>query len=375
MIKIIREVRNTKYEVRKASSYFVLRTSYIINYVRHFFLLLIAFTTTAISSAQDIHFSQFMQSPLNLNPAQTGNFDGAYRFVGNFRRQWSSVTIPYQTFGLSADAKNFLRKKNINAGTSLYYDKTGDSHFSTLQFNLAGSYTIKLNKPATEFLFIGIQSGFTQRRIDYSNLTFDNQFNGFVYDPNIPSVETFENDGRIYLNLNAGINWVKNFEERKSVSAGIALFNLTKPPQSFFGNDQIRLDRRLSFNLTGQGKLTDKFDLLPSILFMAQGTYRELILGTSIKYIMTDNRNHYRNTSNHVYRALYAGFWARTRDAGFVAIGMDYDQWYVGLSYDINFSNLRPASLGRGGFEVSVIYIIRDVLPKRLKYKVCPDFM
>jgi type IX secretion system PorP/SprF family membrane protein len=325
------------------------------------------------ATCQDIHFSQFNSSPLNLNPAQTGNFDGAYRFVGNLRRQWSSVTIPYQTFGFSADARNFLRLKNVGTGISLYNDNTGDSHFSTLQLNLAGAYTIPISK--TQAIALGIQSGITQRRIDYSNLTYDEQYNGFIYDPTIPSTESFQNDGRVYANLNTGINWVYTKEERKQISSGISLFNLTRPPQSFFGNDQIRLDRRLSFNISSQWKLNDRFDLLPATLFMAQGTFRELIIGSSIKYIMEDNGAKTRNRKERNYRALYVGGWARTRDAGFISLGMDYDDWNFGLSYDINLSNLRPASHGRGGFELSVIYIIRDVLPKRLNYRACPDFM
>jgi len=32
---------------------------------------------------QDIHFSQYNMSPLNLNPAFTGSFDGDYRAGGN----------------------------------------------------------------------------------------------------------------------------------------------------------------------------------------------------------------------------------------------------------------------------------------------------
>jgi len=316
-----------------------------------------------------------MQSPLNLNPAQTGNFDGAYRFVGNARRQWSSITIPYQTFGVSADAKNFLRKKNTGAGISLYHDKTGDSHFSTFQLNLAGSYTFKLSRNASQFLTLGVQGGFTQRRIDYSNLTFDNQYNGFYYDPNIPSTEIFENEGRFYPNLNTGINWVRIYQDRKRISSGIALFNMTRPKQSFFGNDQIRLDRRISYNISAQYPLSNRIDLLPSLLFMAQGKFSELILGSSVKYILEDNRSKYKNSSVHHYRAVYVGGWARTRDAGYISIGMDYDEWFFGLSYDINLSNLKPASQGRGGFELAIIYIIRDRLPPRLKYKVCPDFM
>ena len=35
--------------------------------------------------AQDPNFSQFFASPLTLNPALTGKFDGLYRIAGNYR--------------------------------------------------------------------------------------------------------------------------------------------------------------------------------------------------------------------------------------------------------------------------------------------------
>jgi type IX secretion system PorP/SprF family membrane protein len=342
--------------------------NYIVSYSSKKILLCPILLFLAFSSvAQDIHFSQFMYSPLTLNPAQTGNFKGSYRLVSNFRRQWSSITIPYQTFGFSADARDFKRIKNLGTGISMYYDRTGDSHFSTLAVNLSTSYRFIFNNVRPEYVSIGIQGGFTQRRIDYSNLSFDNQYNGFYYDPSLPSVETFANAGRIYPNLNVGINYTKYFEKRKSVTGGIALFNITKPGQSFFNNDQIKLDRRLGMNLGLQYQIGDKWDILPASSFMIQGTYKEFILGSSLKYILADNKRE--------YRAIYVGAWGRAKDAGFISVGMDYDEWYFGVSYDVNMSNLRPASNGRGGFEVSVIYIVPPYLPKRLKYKVCPDFM
>ncbi len=317
-------------------------------------------------SGQDIHFSQFVSSPMNLNPALTGNFKGGYRFVGNGRRQWSSVTLPYQTLALSADANNFLRLKNVGAGMSLYQDKTGDSHFSTFLMNLAASYRIRINKDSTQFISLGVQSGFTSRRIDYSNLYYDNQFNGYVYDASTPSIEEFQNAGRIYANLNAGINWTYTIKERTGISAGFSIFNLSNPKQSFFNNNFILLDKRYTLHAAGQFKLSERFDLLPNLLFMTQGTFKEFNVGTSLKYIVNGNPTK--------YRALYIGGSLRAGDAGFAMIGMDYQKLYVGLSYDINYSNLKPASNYRGGMEFAVIYIL-DVLPKKRMYKICPSYI
>lgn len=100
---------------------------------------------------------------------------------------------------------------------------------------------------------------------------------------------------------------------------------------------------------------------------MSQGTFKELIFGAAAKYILLDERG--------VYRALYFGGWYRNKDAGFVSVGMDYDSWNVGVSYDINISNLTPASNMKGGLEISVIYILRQFKPDRIKHRICPDYI
>ena len=317
--------------------------------------------------AQDIHFSQYNSSPMNLNPALTGMFDGDYRFVGNQRNQWRSITLPYtyHTYGGSADARNFMDKENVNAGFSLYNDKAGDSKFSTLQLNLAGAYSKAID--TSHSVTIGIQTGFTQRKINYDNLSFDSQYNGLYYDPGTGNGESFAKTSFIYLNLNSGISWSYIPRERFKIMAGMALYNINKPKQSFFNDRDIKLDRKITLFGSGQFKVNEKLDVLPSFLFMGQGRYREYLVGSSVKYILEDIVGK--------YRAVYIGSWFRMRDAGFISAGMDYDNINVGISYDINVSNLRPASRSRDGFEVSVIYIIKKFVPFRTKHKACPTFI
>ncbi len=333
--------------------------------MKHLFsIALVVFASIAIG--QDIHFSQFNASPLNLNPALAGQFDGDYRFVGNQRTQWKSVTVPYNTIAFSADARNFP-SDNIGAGLSIFHDKTGDSQFRTIAVNLAGSYLQPISSDSLQSLSFGIQTGFTQRSINYDALSFDNQYNGYYYDPSLAHNETFANEGRTYLNLNIGVGYFYQIERRKAVGFGVALHNLTKPKQSFFDNDDITLDTRFDIHANVQFPVADKVDVLPSILYRGQGTYKEFLLGGTAKYIMADGLGQ--------YRTVYGGIFARTKDAGYLLMGMDYDQWNVGISYDLNLSNLRPASRGRGGFEISVIYIIKNYKPVRVKHKACPNYI
>ncbi len=46
-------------------------------------------------AAQDIHFSEFYNTPLQLNPSYTGFFNGDYRFTAIYRDQWSTIGVPF----------------------------------------------------------------------------------------------------------------------------------------------------------------------------------------------------------------------------------------------------------------------------------------
>ena len=328
--------------------------------------LMLCFLTPLLAWGQDIHFSQFGAAPLNYNPALTGDFDGDYRFIGNYRTQWSAVTVPYLSYGLSADASSPLSLNGVGAGVSFLYDKTGDSQFSTLILNLATAYT-KYVGDSTHAVSFGGNFGFTNRTIDYSALQFGNQYNGFFFDGTINPNEAFTRDSRFYANVNLGTSYTFKKEDRKRIRAGVSLFNLTGPQQSFFDAAGIALDRRFNLHADAQWKLNDKFDVLPGLLWSQQGPFREIVAGSSAKYILINQ--------GPVYRAVYAGIWGRSRDAAFISGGMDYDNWRVGLSYDLNLSTLRPASNNRGGFEVSVIYIVRAFKPRKVKHIICPDYI
>ena len=315
--------------------------------------------------AQDIHFSQYDMSPINLNPAYVGQFVGDYRFVGNYRTQWSSVTIPYNTFSVSADARNLYN--NFSGGIIINQDKAGDSRFKTFQANVSGAYSIKVGTDSSQTISFGVQTGITNKSLSYDPLFFDVQYDGYAYDPTLSNQENFVKSSNTYLNLHTGVSYHKQIDKRKNINGGIALFNITKPKQSFYNESAVKLDRRLVINANSEWKVHEKVNILPSLLLMRQGKYTEFNFGASAKYILLDFIG--------LYRTVWAGFYYRNKDAGFVTVGMDYDNWKAGISYDINTSTLVPASRSRGGFEISVIYIINNTPFKRVQHRICPNYI
>src|SRR5215218_9074098 len=93
---------------------------------KSFFYLLITFFSNSVFS-QDIHFSQFFETPLLRNPALAGIFSGDLRIQAVYRTQWGSVTVPYQTGSVNAEYKLPMGSSNdfLSIGGQVLYDKAG----------------------------------------------------------------------------------------------------------------------------------------------------------------------------------------------------------------------------------------------------------
>jgi type IX secretion system PorP/SprF family membrane protein len=347
-------------------------------------LFVIATTLTLATSvsglfAQDIHFSQFFQSPLLLNPALCGQFEGSYRVGLNQRTQWRSVTTPYSTFAVGADANNItvpdglfnskdgnFAELPLNGGISIYSDKAGDSQLKTTGINLMAGKKIQSPFSNKSTFHVGAMLGFTSMKIDYSKLTYDSQWNGVNYDPNAPSGEVFPRAGRGYFNLNLGATYDRTIDDKRSFTAGISLYNLSRPKQSFFDEGYVKLDSR--FNLHGSYKqsINDQLSVEPMMLLMRQGKYTEFNIGGLAHYTLSE-KPWTRN-------GVYAGLFVRAKDSGFLVIGMQYGAWNGAVSYDINTSSLKPASNGRGGLEFSLLHTFSK-FPRKMNAKTCPNYM
>jgi type IX secretion system PorP/SprF family membrane protein len=219
---------------------------------------------------------------------------------------------------------------------------------------------VKIGDSKKNSLTGGLQFGWARKQIDPSQLVFNDQNSGGG------TVENFET-GKSYISLSTGLVWNTRFATRKNLQLGMAIHNLTQPNTNFYAAEEYRLDMRFSFHGNYQFKVSQKVDLIPSVLVMFQGPHQQITPGVNGKYII-DSRSHH-------YRAVYLGVWTRAGDAGFISMGMDWNTLNVGLSYDFNYSPLNVASNYRGGFELSFIYILSEALPKRQHYKTCPDYL
>lgn len=328
------------------------------------FTVLLFFVVFGIK-AQDIHFTQWMHAPHTYSPSSIGDFDGVYRFHGNYRNQWSSVTVPFVTFAGFAETNTLSNYVDgLSGAAGLVYDVTGDSKFSTTQLNLGAGYKLPLQDSLGEFR-IGILPTITQKKIDLDALKFDNQYNGYFYDGNLSTGEQLPRLSRWYLDFAIGAQFSKQIGDKLKLRTSLAAYNLLSPKQSFFNNNDIKLDGRFSWQIDAKYSMNEKLTLEPGIQFSQQGTYYAVNFGSMVSLDMSK--------TPYLKQAFFAGVYFRAVDSGDLIFGLDYDSWRFGVSYDINYSGLVPASNYRGGLEIAVIYIIPNKII-RPKYKVCPDY-
>jgi type IX secretion system PorP/SprF family membrane protein len=313
--------------------------------------------------SQDIHFSQFDQAPLWNNPAETGNFNGSARFMASQRSQWRSVTANYQTFALSAEFKSIKQSPwslSVLAGN----DIAGDSRFRTTQFQGQAAFEKKL-KGDSLVVIPGIGVGLTSRGFDPSALVYDAQWNGLAFDPSLPNQEVFARYNRVYPSVALGAQF-KGVWNNMNWQGGIAFNNLTRIRQSFFNDDEILLDKRVSIQARIRKKLNEQWSAEVLSMYQKQGKMNEFVFGGRAAYQIGSEI--WQN------RHVFVGIHRRRRDAVWIECGAQYDQWRFGVSYDINTSKLRPASAAKGGMEISISYIIPPK-PKLGKLKeICDPF-
>jgi type IX secretion system PorP/SprF family membrane protein len=314
--------------------------------------------------AQDIHFSQFFNAPQALGPGTIGGFDGDYRFNGIYRQQWRAVSIPYRTFAFGADAANAAGIKGLGLGAWLYNDRAGDSRLNQFHFSFGSSWTQHFGAEKEHALTGGAQFGITSITLDPSALTFDSQYNGFYFDPDLGTGEQFARSSMVHPDLHLGGVYRYHPEARTELQLGVGLFNLTHPAIGFLGGPGVPLDQRTTVHAKAQFPIATKLDLLPMFQYMTQGTFNELDLGANLRYILLDRYG--------LNRALQFGAHYRAADAGYLYAGVEYDDWTFGLSYDINTSDLVPASRNRGAIEFTAIRILRKHPAIPVRFKACP---
>jgi len=334
------------------------------------YTLLIVLSFTGVN-AQDIHFSQFYQSPLNLNPALTGVMNCSQRVVGNYRNQWAAVlgSNAYNTYSVSYDRKMAVgRTDYFGVGGTMWADVAGASRFGTRQAKLSFSFSKKIagSNNNSHYIVAGAEGGMTQRRVSQGDLRWPTQVSNGQFDPGVGFPETIQDNNFLYPDLSGGLLWFATIS-KNSFYAGAAMHHLNQPNVSFLGAQE-SLFSRLTVHAGGELFVNSKMSVLPNIIYLDQGPHMEINAGSSVRLAIDGGAQAkqfiqfglwYRLGKQVISNGTTGQFTSSLHsDAVIIATRFESGNYGFGFSYDYNISELSTGSTANGSFELSVTYLL-----------------
>ena len=205
--------------------------------------------------AQDPYFSQYYSSPLTFNPALTGYFNGAHRLAINYRNQWANTGTPYQTGAVSFDTRimqnKIARNDKWGLGVQALYDQAAGGVYKNSYIAVSTGFNKGLDEEGYQSIGIGVQAAYARHVVDFSKVSFANQFTSSGFDLSVPSGETIHNRAVGYADLNIGVLYNYGDESGKNFNIGASVFHVLTPSLSFFSAQNSVVPRRYAIHASG----------------------------------------------------------------------------------------------------------------------------
>jgi len=314
---------------------------------------LVLIVSMLAGQAQDLHFSQFFEAPLLRNPSLAGIFTGDYRIQGVYRDQWNSFTNAYRTGSFNGECKLPIGGTNdyITTGLQMLYDKAGTVGLTTSEFLPALNYHKSLSDQKTEYLSLGFMGGLVRKSIDLTKMTTNNQYDG-GFNPSLSTGENLYNSNFSNWDASVGMSYNTTFgaDDENSLFLGAAYHHLNRPKNSFYNNPKMELNPKYVFSAGVKFNLDEYSYFTLHADHSTQGGVSETVAGGVYSYKTGSFIDETNCTLNF-------GAFLRWKDAFIPVVKIDMKSLSVALSYDVNVSQLKTASQGRGGFELSLSYI------------------
>ena len=295
---------------------------------------------------QDLHFSQFFNSPLTTNPANTGFIpDADYRLGASYRNQYSSILAsPYKTISIFGDAqllRNQIENGWLGIGGVILSDVAGSGGLRSTK--IYGSLAYHQQLGLSSLLSAGFNVGWANKRIDVSKLSFPDQFDGKFFDNTLPSSVVLNASNVSYLDIQAGLNYAYFPTDNIYINGGYSIHHVNGPQETFFSGspDSSRIPMRHIGFLNALLKVNDRVIVNPNMYYTNQAGSSEFVLGLNANYNLSGEGGE---------KQLLAGVYYRTGDAVIPMVGFEINNLRFTFSYDVttsalsNFNNMRGAS-------------------------------
>ena len=309
------------------------------------------FLGTLVCKGQDPNFSQFFSSPLTLNPANIGNFDGNLRLSSNYRNQWPGFNNAFITSTVAVDGSIFEKKitqnDRIGWGGLLMTDASGNGVLSQQSALIGLSYSKGLDESRNHVLNLGFQTSYLNLRFNTDKADFEDELSPTGFD--LQTAENFFLNGnrRSLFDVHSGIQYIGKLNESQLIYAGLGIYHLLRPKSGLL-NLRYLTPMRYNLNMGGFSVLDLKNSIHYSAQLQKQGTFKEYLYGAAWNRILNEQKN-------KIIQG-YLGIWIRNNEYTIPYMALEWNGFRVGFSYDMGISSKTSASTQYQSAEVSLIW-------------------
>ena len=309
-------------------------------------------------SQVDPHFSQFYSFPLSMNPGMTGAMEEDLRFTAVHRSQWGSMMVPYSTQGVSVEWKS---RSDWQFGICFLNQEAGTGGYRYL--NGYASIAYRGVRWGTNQLVVGLSAGQISRRFDPLKFQFGDQWSPITgYDPNVQTGDQLVRTSASTFDVGVGLfYWDGAADKKVRPFAGASLMHLGRPQDPFISSS---VEQRMPYRMLGQAglqwTLSDRFSLIPHLLYMRQGTAAEKMLAIAGTYSVGEDLRLMPSLAYRMGDAVVPGF------------GIGWRNWSFATSYDISVGVLGRVGPGGRSTEISLRYAPR--IASKAGFLPCPRF-
>lgn len=340
-------------------------------------ILSIAFSVS--SFGQNFHYTQYFFSPLGVNPALAGAYNGSYRINGILRDQYrGSAEKAFTGFTLNVDApiiRGFRKQDWVGIGLRMNQDESGTSGQKMNYFGLGAAYHLSLNKKQTSIVSLGAQYG--TGGIVYSIQDNEN-FGSFLATGQLSDQAQMFNtpagggggggggspsiEGGSLNDLTVGLLYnVKNPKANTDLKIGLSVEGILNPNRGKTAIDK----KGIGLNAFGsyEFEMTRRASLTSGIYFYSLKKANAININSILNYKIRPEDKF----------TLHAGLGLRGIRSGLIFLGATVKGIRVGLGYDLDISSATVATGGHKSVEVGVSYlgkIFKKPKPKPIIY--CP---
>lgn len=301
----------------------------------------------SVQAQQEPNFSQYMFYGMTYNPGFAGN-SNAVCVTGANRMQWTGFDkedgnqVAPRTFFISAHAP--IRILRGGLGIVVMQDALGYEKTIGVKFGYAHQRNVGLGK-----LGIGAQAEFNNRSIDFSKLRPKDDMD--------PLLQGLSNESDMLIDFSLGVFYRVPDSYYFGISGLHLLQTKGKPISSESPNSGIRMKLDRTFIVTGGYEYTFRgnpdFELLPSV-----------ILETNLSTFLAEF-----NATIRFKEIAWLGAGYRFNESVILLLGLQYKDFKIGYSYDINVNKLALPVFG-GSHEIMLNYCFKLELDKgRKSYK------